>query len=144
MRSALPFLAALLLAGAFLYGRFGDRVRTLLTENDKASLLVCMLGLGLLASPSAQATDWGEYQQVRPIQGVESAGDYQVEIDPGLYSASLSDLADLRIVGPDGREVPFLRRPLPIRRLDRKQTVTAKLLDPVLLVDGQVEGILDL
>ena len=139
-------IAALLLAGGFLYGRFSSRIRTLLTrdEGKAATLLLVLAGATLLGAPAAQALERHRYSGQRLISGVQAAGDYSLVVDPALYSAAATGatLADLRVVGPDGQEVPFVRRHVVAR--PRQTTRPARLLDPVRLSDGSARAVLDL
>ena len=107
-------IAVLLLAGGYLYGRFSHRIRTLLTEDSGAAGWILLLaGASLLVPATAGAVDRHDYRARRSILGVQSAGDHRLVVDPALYGAVLTGraMADVRIVGPDNKEVRFVRRP---------------------------------
>jgi hypothetical protein len=129
--------AALLLASGFLYARFGDRIKTLLSERETLPLWLVAL---LLLPATAQATEPATYAQERAITGVTEPGDYRFDVDVALYGATLSDLADIRIAGPHGGEVPFLRRRVWTRP---RYGLRGNVLDPVKLPDGATRALLD-
>lgn len=53
----------------------------------------------------------------RTIDDVNAPGLYRADVDPVLYRhARVAALGDVRIVGPDGAEVPWLLRPVPPRQ----------------------------
>ncbi len=147
-------IAGLLLTGAFLYGRHGARIRSLLAGDATppparrpagGALLLVLAAAALAPAAPAAAADWQRYQQVAPIHGVDAPGDYVFELDPALHAASRARLADLRIRGPGGAETPW-------QLLDRRPVATppaaagraARLLDPVWLPNGATRVVLDL
>jgi len=132
-------IAALLLASGFLYARFGDRIKNLLKEGEPLGLLLAGL---LLLSGTAGASEPGMYAHERAIAGVTEPGDYRLDVDVALYGASRSRsvLADLRIAGPDGGEVPFVLRGVWQRPTDVHRGL---VLDPVTLADGSSQALLD-
>ena len=133
-------VGALLLGASFLYARFGRRLVALLRDGsvDKAALV---LGL-TLAAAHAHAFDPSQLEFQRTIENVTAPGLYRVEVDPALYRHARADnLADLRIAGPDDREIPWFVRRVPAAREPEERAVT--LVDPVLLADGAARAVLD-
>ncbi|WP_437692290.1 DUF2339 domain-containing protein [Sorangium sp. So ce176] len=139
-------VGALLVGGGFLYARFGRRLVTLLRAGPRgaAGLLALLAATGLArpseaqtatapppaAAPAAAALSIEKHALVRPIEGVDAAGDHRVDVDLELYRESRAEelLADVRIAGPDGAEVPYMIReagaaPSPGR-------IAATMLDP--------------
>ncbi|WP_437736935.1 DUF2339 domain-containing protein [Sorangium sp. So ce1335] len=127
-------VGALLVGGGFLYARFGRRLVTLLRAGPRgaAGLLALLAATGLAqtaaalppaaaqtaptpppaAAQTAPALPIEELALVRPIEGVDAAGDHRVDVDLDLYRESRAEelLADVRIAGPDGAEVPYVIR----------------------------------
>ena len=130
-------IAALLLGSGFLYARFGARIKTLLAEGEKLPLWLVAL---LLLPATARATEPERYAQERPIRGVTEPGDYRFDVDVALYGASLSDLADIRLAGPHGAEVPFVLRRVWTRPRYGHQ---GRVLNPVKLPDASTRALLD-
>ncbi|WP_437639548.1 DUF2339 domain-containing protein [Sorangium sp. So ce854] len=139
-------VGALLVGGGFLYARFGRRLVTLLRAGPRgaAGLLALLAAAGLArpaaaqtaaapppaAAQAAAAPSIEGHALVRPIEGVGAAGDHRVDVDLELYRESRAEelLADVRIAGPDGAEVPYVIReagaaPSPGR-------IAATMLDP--------------
>jgi uncharacterized membrane protein len=144
----LVFLAvgALMLAAAFLYARYGRRILGMLKEAPSrgpgAALLLAAAGLGI-ALP-ARALDPAQYRTVRTLTGVSATGHHAVRVDADLWRASLASsftLADLRIAGPGGEEVPWTLRP--VGGPDGEEEVPATLVDPVVLSTGAVRAVVD-
>ena len=138
-------VAALLLCGGFLYARFSNRIRDLLLEGRELLVMLATLGACTAGVPSmARAADLGEYAQSRSIEGVDAPGDYRLEVDPPLYGATRtsSPLADMRITGPDNREVPYFIRDIAPQSVAK--SVRVRVLDPVVLPDGRMRALLDL
>jgi len=134
----------LLLAGGFLYARFGQRLKTLLVDTGKASVFF-MVGLSLcLSASSAGAVDRTKYSHIRTIQAIESPGDYSLVVDPLLYSSSQTQPAfkDIRIVDSSGTEVPYLLRRLTSKT--RSLEFATTVLDPVIKPDGSSQAVFDL
>jgi uncharacterized protein DUF3999 len=106
---------------------------------DKAAVLL----LSLLAASRAAAFDASKLEFSRPVQNVTAPGLYHAEVDPALYRHSKkARLGDVRIVGPDGKEVPWLVRPVPPS--PRPETHAATVVDAVQLPDGSARAVLDL
>ncbi|XYI01594.1 DUF2339 domain-containing protein [Sorangium sp. So ce1128] len=110
-------VGALLVGGGFLYARFGRRLVTLLRAGPRgaAGLLALLAATGLARPSEAQtsaALPTGKHALFRPIEGVDAAGDHRVDVDLDLYRESRAEelLADVRIAGPDGVEVPYVLR----------------------------------
>src|SRR5581483_10339784 len=139
-------VGALLLGASFLYARFGKRLVTLVRDGGIGPTLALVAALGVLGAPSrAHAFDAHALSQVRLVEGVDAPGFYRVEIDPALYRASASEtmpLADVRIAGPDGEEVAFLVRAVPIVAPPVEHA--GGLVDPVVLPKGATRAVLDL
>ncbi|HEX2569762.1 MAG TPA: DUF2339 domain-containing protein [Polyangia bacterium] len=151
-------VGALLLGASYLYARLGRRLVHLLRDGGvegpsggpggragTAPLLVLLaLGAGLGARPAA-AFEVPELAEQRPIDGIEAPGFYRVEIDPELYrhsTSAVAPLGDLRVAGPDGREVPYLVRQVPVAVPEALHQ--AILVDPVVQPDGLAQAVLDL
>jgi len=133
----------LLLAGGFLYARFGRRIKTLLSDSGK---LAAWLGLSIFIighAGQARAAETGDFENIRTIEGVTTPGDYRMLVDPALYGASRAGLLDLRISVTGGAEVPFFVRAAN-RPAAAPRKLRATLLDPVLLPDGGSRVVLDL
>jgi predicted membrane protein DUF2339/uncharacterized protein DUF3999 len=134
----------LLLAGGFLYARFGQRLKTLLVDTGKTAIFF-VIGLSIfLTASEAGAVDRTKYNHIRAIQAIKEPGDYSLGVDLPLYSASQTQPAfkDIRIVDPSGTEVPFLIRRLASKK--RSLEFATTVLDPVLLPDGSSQAVLDL
>jgi hypothetical protein len=150
---AFTALGALLLAAAFLYARFGRRILGLLREppGPGAALVLAAAGLALAApargadpAAPARALDPAPFATARSLLGVDAKGLHAVRVDAALFRASLAapgTLADVRIAGPDGAEVPFAIRPVDADRRDER--VGAELVDPVVLAGGATRAVLD-
>lgn len=128
-------VGALLVGGGFLYARFGRRLVTLLRAGSRgAAGPLALLAAMTLARPSEAQTGAAlpieKHALVRPIEGVDAAGDHRVDVDLDLYRESRAEelLADVRIAGPDGAEVPYvLREPGAAHSSGR---IAATMLDP--------------
>ncbi|WP_437281680.1 DUF2339 domain-containing protein [Sorangium sp. So ce375] len=128
-------VGALLVGGGFLYARFGRRLVTLLRAGSRGAVgLLALLAATSLARPSEAQTGaplpTEKHALVRPIDGVDAAGDHRVDVDLDLYRESRAEelLADVRIAGPDGAEVPYvLREPGAAPPSGR---IAATMLDP--------------
>lgn len=129
-------MGGLLVAGGFLYARFGKRLVKLVREGAAAGVVL----LALFASRNAQAApphfDVTHAQWTRAIDPVSAPGDYRVEVDLDLYrqSKSAEVLSDVRIVDDQQREIPYdlqaintVRSPAP---------VVSDFLDPGAGTDG--------
>ncbi|WP_437649981.1 DUF2339 domain-containing protein [Sorangium sp. So ce362] len=110
-------VGALLVGGGFLYARFGRRLVTLLRvgPSGAAGLLALLAATGLARPSEAQtgaALPTEKHALVRPLDGVDAAGDHRIDVDLDLYRESRAEelLADVRIAGPDGAEVPYVLR----------------------------------
>jgi len=142
-------VGALLLAASYLYARHGSRLIDLLKQggrggSGKAVLLLLAAG-SLLAPWASPALDITPYRETRAVAGVAAPGLWQVEVDADLYRHSLAapgTLADVRIAGPAGDEVPWALRAVPAGEPERQ--VEAALVDPVVRPDGSVRATLDL
>jgi len=141
-------VGVLLLAASYLYARHGSRLIDMLKQGGRGgsgkALLLVAAG-SLLAPGAASALDVSPYRETRPIQGVSAPGLWQVEVDADLYRHALAapgTLADVRISGPGGEEVPWALRPVPAA--DPERRVEAALVDPVVRPDGSVRAALDL
>ncbi|XXT23315.1 DUF2339 domain-containing protein [Sorangium sp. So ce429] len=128
-------VGALLVGGGFLYARFGRRLVTLLRAGPKgaAGLLALLAATGLAGPSEAQtsaALPTGKHALVRPIEGVDAAGDHRVDVVLDLYRESRAEelLADVRIAGPDGAEVPYVLREL--GAAPGAGRIAATMLDP--------------
>jgi hypothetical protein len=81
-----------------------------------------------------------------PLLAVGAPGDHRLELTAPLYGASLTRprFQDLRVLGPDGQEVPYVIRLVPPTASARPAPAEARILDPVLLPDGTSRAVLDL
>ncbi|WP_437746276.1 DUF2339 domain-containing protein [Sorangium sp. So ce1504] len=128
-------VGALLVGGGFLYARFGRRLVTLLRAGSRgaAGPLALLAAMSLARPAEAQtgaALPTERHALVRPIEGVDAAGDHRVDVDLDLYRESRAEelLADVRIAGPDGAEVPYvIREPGAAHASGR---IAATMLDP--------------
>jgi hypothetical protein len=152
-------VGALLLAASFLYARHGARLGELL-RGGRGPLLA-LLAVGALAPRPSAALDERGSAFTAPLEGVAAAGLWRFEVPLALHraSAAAAPLADVRVVGPGGEEVPWLVRPLGgapaaatavgSRTAGVKRTAAAigmavRVLDPVVLPDGAARAVLDL
>lgn len=129
-------VGVLLLGAGFLYARFGPRLFGFLRT-----------GAGLLALLSWPADPGGavEVRQFafKATAVVAAPGLAAVPVPPELYRASGSpgDFADLRILGADGQEVPWVLRNVPAPQAATDLPV--ELLDPVVFPDGSSQATFD-
>ncbi len=107
-------------------------------------LVALALSAALAIPATANAAQVEKYAQRASIQGVADGGDHRITVTPEIYGASLTrpDLRDLRLMGPDGQEVPWLRRP--VWRPGGRKPLAARVYDPVQLPDGSSQAVLDL
>ncbi len=141
-------VGVLLLAAAFLYARLGKRLAAALLRDGPpgaggAAVAVLLAALG--AATPARALDAAALRVARPIDGVDAPGVYAVEADADLFRASRAPagtLADLRIEGPGGAEVPWALRVVEERA--REQVIQGTVVDPVSLPDGSLRAVVDL
>lgn len=105
-------------------------------------LLVLALGGATRAAEAqpASALPTAKLALVRPIEGVTGPGDHRLDVDLDLYRQSLADdlLADLRIAGPGGAEVPYLVREIGAALPSGR--IPAALLDPGIDTAGAVRA----
>ena len=96
-----------------LRARAGRRLQSALIRDgnvDKAAVILFLT----LAATRAYAFDPSTLEFQRNLESVTGPGLYHIEVDADLYRHARSDqLADLRIAGPDGAEIPWLVRPVP-------------------------------
>ncbi|MFO0585271.1 MAG: DUF2339 domain-containing protein [Anaeromyxobacter sp.] len=149
----LVFMASglLMLAAGFLYARYGKRILGLLKEpppgaGTAALLLVAGLGAapGLArAAEPGRPLDVAPYATERSLDGIAAPGLHAVRVDAALWQATRAsaELADLRVAGPDGAEVPWALRA--VAGPAAEEVVPATLVDPVALPDGAVRAVLD-
>jgi hypothetical protein len=144
------FLAVgvLLLAAAFLYARYGRRIAALLRDEPSGppggAVLLALIAVGGLAAP-ARALDVSPYRIAAGLDGVAGPGLYAVEAGADVLRASRAPagtLADVRIEGPNGAEVPWTLRGGGPAAPER--TVEGSVIDPVVLPDGTVRALVDL
>ena len=134
-------VGALLLGASFLYARHGARLTELLRGRSGAALILVVAGA--LAAGPASALDERAFSAAARVEGVAGAGLWRFEVPIALYRASAADgLADLRLEGAGGEEVPWLVRSA--RPAGNGRAVAARLLDPVVLPDGAARAVLDL
>lgn len=137
-------VGVLLLGAAFLYARWGKRIAALLRDEPPRGAGGAALVLLLAAALPARALDASQFRVVRPLDGVGAPGLHAVEADAALHRASRAApgaLGDVRILGPDGAEVPWALRVAPEPSGRR---VAGTVIDPVVLPDGSVRAIVDL
>jgi hypothetical protein len=136
-------VGVLLLGAAFLYARYGRRIAALLRDEPPRGAGGAALGLLLLVALPARALDAAPFRIARPLDGV-AAGLHAVEADADLHRASRAaagTLGDVRVVGPDGAEVPWALR---VAADPPEQQVPGTVVDPVVLPDGSVRAVVDL
>ncbi len=96
-----------------------------------------------LAAARAHAFDASMLEFERSVENVTAPGLYHVEIDPELYRHAHKDgLGDVRIVAPDGKEVPYLVRRVPPPQQAEPRAVRFAAADT--LPDGAVRALFDL
>ncbi len=135
-------VGVLLLGAAFLYARYGKRIARLLRDAPPGG--GAALGLLLLVALPARALDASPFRVVRPVDDVGSPGLHAVEADADLHRASRAapgTLGDVRVLGPDGAEVPWALRVAPD---PAERQVPGVVVDPVVLPDGSVRALVDL
>ena len=138
-------VGALLLGASYLYARLGRRLVALLRDGEATKVATAIAILGSLAlAGRARAFDPAELASRRSVQGVNAPGLYRAAVDVDLYRSSTAEspLTDLRIAGPDGKELAFLVRDVPIVTPAIEHSVT--LVDPAHLPDGATRVVLDL
>ncbi|MEO8797065.1 MAG: DUF2339 domain-containing protein, partial [Polyangiaceae bacterium] len=129
-------MGGLLVAGGFLYARFGKRLVKLVREGAAVSVVL----LALFASRDVKAApphfDVTHEEWMRAIAPVSAPGDYRVEVDLDLYrqSKSVEPLSDVRIVDDQQREIPYDLQS--ISSVLSPAPVIAELLDPGVGTDG--------
>ena len=104
--------------------------------------------LALLGAPAALALPVNEWAYRQELT-VPEPGLVKLELPPATLDAARADLADVRLLEPQGREVPLLlerpQAPQPLRRAARALTITLEEQRTVVLVetglDGWVEGV---
>ncbi|AUX41776.1 hypothetical protein SOCE26_031990 [Sorangium cellulosum] len=128
-------VGALLVGGGFLYARFGKRLVTLLrTGPGGAAGMFVLLAAATCARPADAQTaaplPTERHALVRPIDAVDAPGDHHIEVDLDLYRQSRAEelLADVRIAGPDGAEVPYVLREAGAAPASGR--IAATMLDP--------------
>jgi len=152
----LVFMASglLMLAAGFLYARYGKRILGLVKDPPPgagtAALVLLVTGLAAAVPGLAGAAEPGRtldaapYATERPVEGVAAPGLHAVRVDAALWQASQAGpgtLADVRIAGPGGAEVPWALRA--VAGPPAEEQVPAALVDPVVLPDGAVRAVLD-
>ncbi|MEO8874544.1 MAG: DUF2339 domain-containing protein, partial [Polyangiaceae bacterium] len=129
-------LGGLLVAGGFLYARFGKRLVRLVRDCATATAVLFVLTFARSAIAAPPHFDVTHAESVRAIDPVPAPGDYRVEVDLDLYRQSKSSglLSDVRIVDEQQLEIPYdlqaistIRSPAP---------VVAEFLDPGVGIDG--------
>lgn len=130
-------VGALLLGAGFLYARFGSRLLGLLRTGAAGMILLAAVG-GV-----AEGVEPFRYRMAAPLTA-PSAGPLSFVVPPELYRAAATGprLDDVRIVAPDGREVPWFLRDVPAR--EPATELPTELLDPVTRADGSSRAVLDL
>ena len=129
-------VGALLLGAGFLYARFGNRLLGLLRGG--AAVVAA-----LLLVPAAFAVEAARFADRATVE-VAAPGYVVITVPPELYRRSLRGpgLGDLRIVGPDGLEAPWVLRDVAAEVPPAVRP--AELLDPVALPDGAARATFDL
>lgn len=86
---------------------------TLPRRPETLRALALLAGLGFSLELSAAPTNpWASWAPVK----VEAPALYDLALSPEVLNGARADLADLRLLDPDGMEVPFVvRRPKPVR-----------------------------
>ncbi len=125
----------LLVAGGFLYARFGKRIVKLVRDGTSAAVVLLAL---TTAGPAEAAphVDITHAALVRALDPVPGPGDYRVEVDLELYRQSRAEalLGDVRIVDEEQREVPYVIQA--IDSVHAPPPVVADFLDPGTASDG--------
>ena len=133
-------VGTLLLVGSYLYAN-RKRLPTAILNGGGGAAAVAF-GLLALSTRARASVDPSLFTERRPITGVQGPGLYHAEVDPALYRASRDRLQDLRIVAPDGVEIPFFVRDL-ADATPVAQEHTA-MVDPVELPGGGCRATFDL
>lgn len=129
-------MGGLLVAGGFLYARFGKRLVKLVRDGATTAAILLLLIAPRKADAAAPHFDITHLQSVRAIDPVPAPGDYRVEVDLDLYrqSKSVGLLSDVRIVDDSQHEIPYdlqaidtVRSPPPL---------VSEFLDPGTGADG--------
>jgi hypothetical protein len=149
-------IGVLMLAAAFLYARFGNRILRLLSdETDRdtkgpsgaggPALLALLAAASLAGAGPASALDPAPFRLVRPVEGVNAPGPWAFEVDAALYRQSEGapgTLADVRLEAPGGAELPWTLRD--VAPAEPEVVLEAALVDPAVFPDGKVRAVLDL
>ncbi len=138
-------LGVALLGSSYLYARLGKRLTKLLRDGSIGpALMVLIIASGVAVGPRARALDLSPFAHRRAIRGIDHSGWWRLPVDARTYqdSAATEPLADVRLVGPDGKEVPYLVRPVP--GPPPATTLVGTMVDSVVLKDGSARAIVDL
>ncbi len=142
-------MATALMAGGYLYARFKDRLRSMMTGegSDKLTMLVVVIVTGAMSlmAPNARGANLSGFEQVCELDGVLAPGDYAIEVSQSLFGMARqgAHLSDVRIIGPDSREVPFTLRRASVLYNRAETSRKGTLLNPVELSDGATSVTVD-
>jgi len=102
--------------------------------------------LCLIAATTALALPVNEWAYRQPVQ-VPAGGLVKFDVPAATLDAARADLADLRLLDPQGREVPLLleppRAPQAVARKARATTISLEEQRTVVLVETGFDGTLD-
>lgn len=101
----------------------------------KISALAFFTFLGLISTASADFSqkEWRAYKEVRLPSDIDTTTLLRVSLDAQVFATSTSDLRDLRVVGVDNKEVPYLL-------ITNRDDIVSSLLAPKILNKGSVAG----
>jgi hypothetical protein len=129
-------IGGLLVAGGFLYARFGKHLVKLVREGTRAAVMVLFVLTSARSATAAPHFDVTHAERMRSIEAVPRPGDYRLEVDLDLYrqSRSAALLGDVRIVDDEQREVPYVVQA--IDSVHAPPPVVSDFLDPGEAKDG--------
>lgn len=139
-------MATALMTGGYLYARFKGRLKNIVTGVDKIVIIFLILSTGSLLVPGrVQAEDLWNFENVCPVSGANEPGDYSLIINPELAKLSnkWNSLSDIRIIGSDGREVPFTIQKASVVYKNEEKNRIGKILNPVKFEDGSSQVTID-
>lgn len=95
--------------------------------------MFAFLGLVSVASADFSQKEWRAYKEVRLLSDVNATTLFRVSLDAEVFATSTADLRDLRVVGVDNKEVPYLL-------ITNRDDIQSSLLAPKILNKGNVAG----
>ncbi|TAK56934.1 DUF3999 family protein [Patescibacteria group bacterium] len=92
-----------------------------------------LLGIVSTASADFSQKEWRVYKEIRLPSDIDSTTLLRVPLDQEVFATSTSNLRDLRVVGVDNKEVPYLL-------ITNRDDIQSSVLSPKILNKGSVAG----